>query len=307
MDSELQEVISHNTTFEVITYPVLVDDLVIIVVSIFSMLANSFIIYAVSSQSYMKTKRNLVILHWSISDLLFLSTNISLVDAILFLLNKQHLYTIYCFVEQLQAVSQALEMIFLIFIFIDCLYKRFNTRILPFIWILFPLLFLISTSSCITNSYFPFVFLGLIFGFGLVVLTFIVKVIIYCVRCIRKRENETDLRFVICSIYVLSWILSLLFGTYHLVMANKILLRSVYLLACVAGNSCAVITAIILICNDNMFKLCFYKIFPCLSPPNEYSVHIRKDEEDEEKCDNGIKNENVEKGFTQVTFESNNI
>lgn len=309
METGLQDI---NSTFEgneTIDYvPPIVEVLITSTVSFFSLIANAFIIYAVAMHSYMQTKRNLIILNWAISDFLFHLFSSNNVEVLYYFFKLKYMLTYYCIIVNFQSLFQNASILFVSFLLVDCFFKRVTTRVLPFIWVIFLLFPIPAIVSCVQYQFDYLNIMIVFFSFFLLYVTSFVKLILFCKRRIQRKRVQTEMRFILSTVYVTSWLLA---GIINLICdINYEYMDSLLPLSYIGamlGTSSAIIVAFILIKYDNTFRVAFHKICKCFANENDYRVYIKEENEGDTSDSQGKSDEVsfVRNGQNQVSVEIN--
>lgn len=187
-----------------------------IILSVIDITADGFIIYVISNYMQMKTIRNILVLNWAVSNILFNIFEPLKFTLIIFYIFKQTHSPIISVIYEIHALFQICTQLFIITLFTDCCYKKLTLvnlkNVVQIIW----LLSLIIISSAIISRMCDSRVLNelcemILFGTcSILFLSFLIKMVLYLIRRVRRKELKTHIRFILALSYICSWFVTAL-------------------------------------------------------------------------------------------------
>lgn len=174
--------------------------------------ANALIIATIAKFNTLKTARNILVMHWAITDMLFLLSTPQTWDLVLHL-TVQEVYTPFFFtIFTARAWIHSYEIILVGMLFLNTTYKRLTVenlrKIIPLMWVIF---FMITTVSVIESYFFRDYFSFFIYGCVALssIVIFLVKISLFVKNRFQRKPFRYQVRLILTTGYVGCWSLVL--------------------------------------------------------------------------------------------------
>lgn len=227
-----------------------------------SSVCDLLIIISILQHSVMRTKRNLLILNWAFADFFFQLQEPSKYFLLHSWFGADFIMSFGCVLFQHEAIFLCLICLFVLILNVNFVYKRltiFSVKIVAGVsWLLTISTVIVTTYICMINNYF-YVYLLLLLLIVLIFTSYIVKLVMYSIRRINKKEKDTKLRYILCAGFTLCFVPGfILFCISHTETNIEI-----FLFLSLTGNLNPILNVFLLYKYDKNFKLSFLNIIRC--------------------------------------------
>lgn len=236
--------------------------IVFAIASIISSICDLLIIISIFQHSVMRTKRNLLILNWAFADFFFQLQEPNKYF-ILHLMFGTDFYTSFgCVLYEHEATFLCLVCLFVLILNVNFFYKRltiFSLKIVAAVlWLLTFSTVIAMTTLCMTLRYFPIHILVLLLVILIILTSYIVKLVMYSIRRINRKEKDTKLRYILSTGFALCFFPATILFTLHAGIHSAVLIFLTLI-----GNLNPMLNIFLLYYYDKNFKLSFLNIIRC--------------------------------------------
>lgn len=269
------------------------EELVFAILSFIAILSNSLIIWTISKNRNIQSKRNILILNWAISDLITNVSNQQAYKIFFHLFGVKMTVQLEIFEDILESLMinfYLIELVFVTYLFIDYFYDRFSVELIHFFWIFTFVLIVPGVAGSFFGFHLRVRFISeliIYVNFAFLLISFIVKILRYFLRRIQRKPHKIQLRFILSTFFLGCWLTAAVYFSL-LPFDNNIHLHVyVPLFAIYAGMCNSTLNLILLVVLDSSFKMSIKKLCTCFTN-NQERIASGRCENNIERWDDGV-------------------
>lgn len=242
-----------------------------------SVAVDLFIIYVIKIYVGLRIKRNIFILNWCISDLVYQLLGITQTLCAVFCI---YAFSV-CIDYTLDIIIEILNFLIMIAFFIDYIYNKLNNKKLfctmIILWSITLIYALTETILCAFNLDTYYYVSASFFLHIFVYVVYLIKSIHLIIRKVQKKYwNEEDkLRYILTSIFVIYQVFHSVFVYFYF--------HNLQIIVCFIQHTQMIVFLMVLIKFDINFKLCFKNVIKCKKQTN---IIVKYNDVDEVEINN---------------------
>lgn len=232
-----------------------------------AIIANIFLLFCLLRFEKMRIRRNIIVLNWSMADILHMVANILSFDFLPNISGLCRYDEYYCAVFETRAMLHIATIVFVLWLLLDCTFQQCSRRCFVLtiicVWIIVYLNMITSIALCIYGIYLPYSYASLLVIFGVL----IVGVLFYsCLSVKRKLSKmvveDSKFRFSVVSMYVVCWFANITCFYLSLFLESR-MLYNVSKSVAIIGYMNVVINLFLFSFVDRNYGICFANAFKC--------------------------------------------